>query len=73
MDSRCGTRDPFFARRIAVVCCALHNICERHRCMFEDGWLPDESAYISNTPTILQTSIIIGSASIIRDAIAIYI
>ena len=72
MDGRCGIRGPVFAK-IAVVCCTLHNVCERHKCMFEDRWLPYESAYISNTPTSLQTSIISGSASIVQDAIASHI
>ena len=73
MDGRCATRDPVFARKIAVVCCALHNICERHKCTFEDGWLPDESAYISNTPTHLQTSAVVGAASNIREVLAKHI
>ena len=54
-------------------CCALHNICERHQCTFEDGWLPDVGAYISPTPPSLQASTIVGSPASVRAAIAKYI
>lgn len=37
---KCNLNDPVFARRVALVCCALHNVCERHQCPFEDNWLP---------------------------------
>ena len=26
---KCNLNDPVFARRVAIVCCALHNVCER--------------------------------------------
>ena len=73
MEGRCGLNDPVFARQVAVLCCALHNICERHQCTFEDGWLPDAGAYISPTPPSLQASTIVGSAASVRDAIAKHI
>ena len=34
-----------------------------HQCMFEPGWLLDESAYIDATPTNLQVPAMIDSAS----------
>ena len=43
---KCTLNDPVFARRVAIVCCALHNICERHQCPFEESWLPEPSACI---------------------------
>ena len=27
---KCNLNGPVFARRVAIVCCALHNVCERH-------------------------------------------
>ena len=41
MDGQCRVSDPVFVRKVAMVCCALHNVCERHQCPFEPGWLPD--------------------------------
>ena len=32
--------DPDFASNVALLCCALHNVCERSNCPFEDSWLP---------------------------------
>ena len=32
--------DPKFHTDIILVCCALHNICERHRDPFEQDWFP---------------------------------
>ena len=73
MDGQCKANDPVFVRQVAMVCCALHNVCERHQCPFEAGWLPDESVYINTTPTNLQASMVIGSGANVRDAIAKYI
>ena len=53
--------------------CALHNVCERHQCPFEPGWLPDEGTYVNTRPINLQPSVVIGPAAGIRDAIAAYI
>ena len=49
MDGRCMLNDPVFARHVAMVCCGLHNVCERHNCAFEPGWLPEEIAYVETT------------------------
>ena len=68
MDSQCSVNDPVFVRKVAMVCCVLHNVCERHQCPFEPGWLPDESLYVNTTPTNLQASVVIGPAAGIRDA-----
>ena len=46
MDGHCNANDPVFVRQVAIVCCGLHNVCERHPCPFEPGWLPDPSAYV---------------------------
>ena len=70
MDGHCKISDPVFVRRVAMVCCGLHNVCERHQCPFEPGWLPDQSAYVDTTPASLQANVVTGSASSIRDAIA---
>lgn len=68
----CNLNDPVLASRVALVCCALHNICERHQCPFEDSWLPDPSAYTRGTTSQASTRVI-GSASSVRDALAKYI
>ena len=68
---KCHLNDPVFARQVALVCCALHNVCERHQCPFEESWLPDLSAYSSTTQ--VQSSTVIGSAISIREALAKYI
>ena len=73
MDSNCKLNDPVFVRQVAMVCCALHNVCERHQCPFEPGWLPDENAYTASIPTHLQANVVIGPAAGIRDALATYI
>ena len=74
MDGRCSLNDPTFVRQVAVVCCALHNICERHQCPFEQGWLPDENAYdCSTTPSSQHATAIIGSGAQVRDALAGFI
>lgn len=73
MDGQCKINDPVFVRQVAMVCCALHNVCERHQCPFELGWLPDASAYADTIPANLQAHVVIGSAASVRDAIAKYI
>ena len=70
---KCNLNDPVFSRQVALVCCALHNICERHQCPFEDSWLPDPSTYQSTTTSHAQSTAVIGSASSVRDALAKYI
>ena len=37
--------DPSFAAEVAIVCCTLHNVCERWSCTFEDSWLVDPQRY----------------------------
>ncbi|XP_065197210.1 uncharacterized protein LOC135828714 [Sycon ciliatum] len=37
--------DPEFASRVAIVCCAIHNVCERWRCPVEATWLIDDATY----------------------------
>ncbi len=66
MDGRCMVNDPVFARHVAMVCCGLHNVCERHNCAFEPGWLPEESAYVETMLTNLQVTAVVGSASSVR-------
>ena len=73
MDCPCRVIDAVFVWKVAMVCCALHNVCERHQCPFEPGWIPDESLYVNTTSTNLQASVVIGPAAGIRDAIATYI
>ena len=68
MDGQCRVNDQVFVRKVAMVCCALHNVCERHQCPFEPGWIPDESSYVNTTPTNLPASVVIGPAAGIRDA-----
>ena len=57
MDGRCMLN-------VAMVCCGLHNVCERHNCAFEPDRLPEESAYVETTPTNLQVTAVVGSASV---------
>ena len=73
MDGQCRVNNLVLVRKVAMVCCALHNLCERHQCPFEPGWLPDESTYVNTRPINLQASVVIGPAAGIRDAIAAYI
>ena len=72
-NGHCNANDPVFVRQVAIVCCGLHNVCERHQCPFESGWLPDPSAYVDATPASLQTNVVIGSASTVHDAITRHI
>ena len=69
----CRINDPAFARKYSMVCCALHNVCERHQCPFEPSWLPDQSTFVQITPLNQHSSSITGSASSVRDALAKYI
>ena len=73
MDGHCKISDPVFVRQFAMVHCGLYNVCERHQCPFEPGWLPDQRAYVDTTPASLEANVVIGSASSIRDAIAEHI
>ena len=58
MDGHCKISDSVFVRRVAMVCCGLHNVCERHQCPFEPGWRPDQSAYVDTTPASLQANVV---------------
>ena len=73
MDGKCKLNDPVFVRQVAMVCCALYNVCERYQCPFEPGCLPDENAYTTSIPTHLQANVVIGPAAGIRDVLATYI
>ena len=68
----CNLNDPTFASRVAVVCCALHNVCERYQCPFESSWLPNSSAYTDGGATTSQQSPSVQSA-LIRDALSKYV
>ena len=37
--------DPVFATDIALVCCALQNVCERWNCPVDKSWLVDPTTY----------------------------
>lgn len=65
--------DPVFVQKYTMVCCALHNICERHQCDFEPGRLPDENTYTDITPSSQQSTSVSGQASSVRDALATFI
>lgn len=39
-------RDSVFCTDVALVCCALHNVCERAACPFEDSWVPADTVPI---------------------------
>ena len=73
MDGKCSLKDPLFGRQGAVVCCTPHNMCERHQCPFEPGWLPDESAYINIMPPNLQVTIVIRPTANVQESLARYI
>ena len=34
MDGQCMLSIPVFARHVAMVCCRLHNVCERDNCAY---------------------------------------
>jgi len=34
-------QNPDFHTNIILVCCALHNMCQRHYVPFEDKWFPE--------------------------------
>ena len=72
MDGPCKMNNPVLVRKVAMVCCALHNICERHQSPFEPGWLPEEIAYVRTTPA-KKVSIVIGLGSSVREALARHI
>ncbi len=38
--AQCNLNNVPMLRNIALICCALHNVCERYNCPFEDSWLP---------------------------------
>ena len=67
----CNLNYATFASRVALVCCALHNVCERHQCPFENAWLPDSSAYTDGATTSQQSPGI--QSVLIRDALAKYV
>ena len=68
----CNLSDPIFAGQMALVCCALHNVCERHQCPFEDSWLPDPSTYTGGI-TVQQSTTVIGSTASLRNVLTRYI
>ena len=39
-------RDPVFMRDVALVCAALHNICQRANCECNDKWNVDQANYV---------------------------
>ncbi|XP_065191888.1 uncharacterized protein LOC135822976 [Sycon ciliatum] len=43
-------RDPRFAADVAVVACALHNVCERWSCPYEQQWTVDPAQYAMHHP-----------------------
>lgn len=38
--AQCNLNNVPMLRDIALICCALHNVCERYNCPFEESWLP---------------------------------
>ena len=44
-------RDPKFAGHVALVCCALHNVCERWGCPYEETWTINHNLYNRYHPT----------------------
>ena len=59
MDGPCKVNNPVLVRKVAMMCCALHNICERHQSPFEPGWLPEEIAYVRTTPAKKVSTVIV--------------
>eukprot|EP00117_Sycon_ciliatum_P014843 scpid34720/ scgid14937/ Putative nuclease HARBI1; Harbinger transposase-derived nuclease len=45
-------RDPAFMRDVALVCAALHNICQRANCEYSTTWNADEANYIRIGPEL---------------------
>lgn len=73
VTSSCNLNDPIFARETATVCCALHNVCERYNCPFEDNWLPNEADYAEELPAHLHHLEAEDNAQTVRDTLANWI
>ena len=60
MGGKCSLKDPLFIRQVAVACCALRSIWERHQCPFEPGWLPNQQPHVQlGTSSIKTDSVLI--------------
>ena len=70
---KCNLNDPVFTRWVALVCCAVHIVCERYLQSSGDSWLPDPTFYSATTAAQAQSTLVIGSATSVRDALAKYI
>ena len=64
-------RDPDFATDLALVCCALHNVCERVLCPFEDSWIPKDPIPIAcGNAAIVPIIVPLVPALMMRNALA---
>jgi hypothetical protein len=68
--SAANFNDPEWLSDVTMVCCALHNICERHSDPFEDDWLPPLEAQPAMAAAATE-----GNQDVrgVRDAIAEYL
>ena len=65
-------RESAFATGIALVCCALHNVCERSLCPFEDSWFPVEPMLLHGDNAEPGNGVGATRALLIRNALAEY-
>ena len=66
MKGQCNVNDPVFVRQVAKVCCALLNVCERHQCHFEVGWLLDEVHISTPHQPIYKQAWLLGLEPMLR-------
>ena len=66
--------DPVFAADVAVLCCALNNVCERAKCPYTDSRLAEELSNVRALPAAAEdvngNANPLDGAGLIRYAIA---
>ena len=49
-------RDPVFMRDVALVCAALHNVCQRANCEYNESWNVNPANYVRVGPALLPVA-----------------
>ena len=70
MTANNNLKNPKFESQVATVACALHNICERHNCPFEEDWLPEDAAYNNDVVGPPHQHVVDDDAQRVRDTLA---
>lgn len=67
--------NPDFATRLAIVCCALHNVCERWSCEYDDSWEVNKELYqiYHPAPDAENNDEAEGPGLVLRDHLAAYL